>query len=130
MTTFIRTCTNYDASFLISQDPRWNYALPSLALGDTQPDGMQLVSLEGSAANGPRLLIVRLPDPPLLAIQLSGGNVNLLWPTNGPGFTLEATTTVSPTAWAVVTNSVGTSGTNYSVTVNVSNTSRYFRLRR
>lgn len=62
VTAFIRARTNYDASFLVSQDPRWNVALPSLAAGDTQPDGMQLVSLEGSSVNGPRLLLVRLQD--------------------------------------------------------------------
>ncbi|MEO5803457.1 MAG: thrombospondin type 3 repeat-containing protein, partial [Verrucomicrobiota bacterium] len=62
VSSFIRARTNYDASFLVSQDPRWNVTLPSLAPGDTQPDGMQLVSLEGSAANGPRLLLVRLKD--------------------------------------------------------------------
>ena len=62
VTAFIRDRTNYDASFLISQDPRWNVTLPSLAIGDTQPDGLQLVSLEGSSVNGPRLLLVRLQD--------------------------------------------------------------------
>jgi len=62
VTTFIRSRTNYDASFLVSQDPRWNIALPSLAAGDSQPDGMQLISLEDSSTNGPRLLLVRLKD--------------------------------------------------------------------
>jgi len=43
---------------------------------------------------------------------------------------LEATTLLSPNVWSDVTNGGTTSGTNYSVTLGVSNTSRYFRLRR
>ena len=62
VTSFIRGCADYNASFLVSQDPRWNITLPSLVQGDTQPDGLQLVSVEGSATTGPRLLLVRLKD--------------------------------------------------------------------
>ncbi len=63
VTDFIRSRTNYDVSFLVAQEPRWNVTLPSLADGDTQPDGMQLVSLEGAgASSGPRLRFVRLKD--------------------------------------------------------------------
>lgn len=61
VTAFIRGLTNYDASFLVAQEPRWNLALPALTPGDTQPDGMQLVSSEGGA-NAPQLLFVRLLD--------------------------------------------------------------------
>ena len=63
VTDFIRSRTNYDVTFLIAQEPRWNVTLPSLADGDTQPDAMQLVSLEGAgASSGPRLRLVRLKD--------------------------------------------------------------------
>jgi Bacterial TSP3 repeat len=63
VTDFIRSQTNYDASFLISQDPRWNVTLPSLVAGDTQPDGIQIVSLESDGnVSGPRLKLVRLKD--------------------------------------------------------------------
>jgi hypothetical protein len=63
VTDFIRTRTNYDVSFLVAQQPRWNITLPSLVDGDTQPDGIQMASLE-SAGSGtvPRLRLVRLKD--------------------------------------------------------------------
>lgn len=61
VTEFVRGGAQYEVSFLISQDPRWNLTLPSLAPGDTQPDGLRIVSSE-AGANGPRLLLVRLLD--------------------------------------------------------------------
>src|SRR5207237_10038455 len=60
VTDFIRSRTNYDASFLVSQDPRWDITLSSLAPGDTQPDGIRLVSLEGAGSSpAPRLKLVQ-----------------------------------------------------------------------
>ncbi|MEI7535192.1 MAG: DNRLRE domain-containing protein, partial [Verrucomicrobiae bacterium] len=44
------------ASFLLSQDPRWDVTLPSLAAGDTQADGITLGANEGGS--GPQLLII------------------------------------------------------------------------
>ncbi len=61
VTRFIRHRPTYEASFLVAQDPRWNVALPSLAVGDTQPDGLRLLASE-AGADGPRLLLVRLRD--------------------------------------------------------------------
>jgi hypothetical protein len=53
-----------EASFLITQDPRWDVALPSLETGDTQADGIEILSTDGSFANnpGPQLKLVRLKD--------------------------------------------------------------------
>lgn len=62
VTSFIRGQSGGSASFLISQDPRWNVALPSLTQGDTQPGAIQVVSREGSGSSGPRLMLVRLKD--------------------------------------------------------------------
>ena len=62
VTAFVRTRTNLDVTFLVSQDPRWNITLPSLEPGDTQPDGIQLVSSEVGGSTVPRLLLVRLKD--------------------------------------------------------------------
>ena len=60
VTDFIRDGTNATVSFLVSQDPRWDVALPSLATGDTQPDGVKIVTLEGAGGGtfGPRLRLV------------------------------------------------------------------------
>jgi len=56
VTDYLRRQTNAFVSFLISQDPRWDVTLPSLAPGDTQPDGVKILSLE--SGNGPRLQLV------------------------------------------------------------------------
>ncbi len=64
VTDFLRTKTNYDATFIISQDPRWDVTLPSLMPGDNQPDAIEITSIEGASGPnpGPQLKIVRLKD--------------------------------------------------------------------
>ncbi len=64
VTEFLRSQSDFAASFLVVQDARWDVALPSLASGDTQADGLQILSAEGGNATnpGPRLKIVRLTD--------------------------------------------------------------------
>ena len=56
VTSYLCSQTNGTVSFLISQDPRWDVTLPSLAAGDTQPDGVKIVTTEGGG--GPRLRLV------------------------------------------------------------------------
>ena len=60
VTDFVHGLTNSDASFLISQDPRWDVTLPSLDTGDTQAGGIRMVTQEGASAGapGPRLRLV------------------------------------------------------------------------
>ncbi len=60
VTDFIRNGTNNTVGFLVSQDPRWDVALPSLATGDTQPDGVKIITLEGAGGGvtAPRLRLV------------------------------------------------------------------------
>ena len=60
VTEFLRSQPNRVPSFLITQDPRWDVTLPSLAAGDTQPGGLEITSSEGSSS--PYLRIVRLKD--------------------------------------------------------------------
>jgi Bacterial TSP3 repeat len=60
VTDYLRSQPNRVPSFLITQDPRWDVALPSLAVGDTQPGGLEITSSEGST--DPYLRIVRLKD--------------------------------------------------------------------
>lgn len=64
VTEFLRRQTDGKASFVITQDPRWDVALPSLEIGDTQPGGIEIQAIEGSTANhpGPQLKLVRLKD--------------------------------------------------------------------
>lgn len=62
VTDFIRAGTNTTFSFLIVQDPRWDTNQLHNVAGDTQGDGIRIISNEGSAANtstpGPRLRLV------------------------------------------------------------------------
>ena len=56
VTDWLRGFTNTTVSFVVSQDPRWDVELPSLTTGDTQPDGMKILTGEGG--NAPRLRLV------------------------------------------------------------------------
>jgi hypothetical protein len=66
VTDWLRARTNSAVSFLVAQDPRWDVELPSLATGDTQPDGVMILTTE--SGNGPRLRIV---------LKSAGGPVNI-----------------------------------------------------
>ncbi|MEY4387618.1 MAG: hypothetical protein RLY20_2901, partial [Verrucomicrobiota bacterium] len=56
VTDWLRGYTNSSATFLVAQEPRWDVALPSLDTGDTQPDGVRILTSE--SGNGPRLRLV------------------------------------------------------------------------
>jgi hypothetical protein len=60
VTEYLRSQPNRVPSFLITQDPRWDVTLPSLAVGDTQPSALEITASEGST--DPYLRIVRLKD--------------------------------------------------------------------
>jgi hypothetical protein len=77
VTDFLKSQVDRDVSFLISQDPRWDVALPSLATGDTQAAGLIMESME--SGRGPKLKLVRRKD------------------TDGDGLSDEAETTVFST---------------------------------
>jgi hypothetical protein len=129
VTEFIRSRTNGDANFLISQDPRWNVTLPSLISGDTQADGIQIVASEGSSSDGPRLILV-LTAPPRLEFSRAANLLTLSWPTNRLGFVLQQSLALSG-IWSSVTNDLGVNGTNYLVPLMItSETNRFFRLQR
>ena len=61
VTEFLQAQSDFTASFMISQDPRWDIDIPSLDSGDTQVDGIDILSSE-SSSTGPRLRLVRLLD--------------------------------------------------------------------
>ncbi len=58
VTPLIQSATNGQITFLISQDPRWDVTLPTLALGDIQPGGIIIKSLESSVLDAPKLRLV------------------------------------------------------------------------
>jgi hypothetical protein len=45
-------------TFIVVQDHRWDVTLPSLAVGDTQGDGIRIGARESGATNGPRLELI------------------------------------------------------------------------
>jgi hypothetical protein len=72
---------------------------------------------------------VFLTPQPILNIQRgTSANVVLLWATNFPGFTLEASTTLNTNVWSVILPLYALSGTNHVVTNAVSGSTRFYRL--
>jgi hypothetical protein len=71
-----------------------------------------------------------LPAPPVLSVLSTGSNAVVSWPASGTNFILEATSSVAlPGPWEPVTNAVALSGGTLSVTVDVMEARRFFRLR-
>lgn len=129
VTEFVRTQTDGFASFLIVQEHRWDVALPSLATGDTQPDGLSIASRETTA--GPQLRVFsRQTDAPKIVTQPASqtvtegqpaafsvsatgtGPLNYKWRRNGVDIAGATTATYVITSAALADNS-----TRYSVAV-------------
>lgn len=71
------------------------------------------------------------PDFVLTAQSSSTNGVALSWPASNLGLVLEATDTLAPQSiWTTVTNRAAVSGGQNTVTLNATNRSGYFRLRR
>jgi uncharacterized repeat protein (TIGR03803 family) len=68
-------------------------------------------------------------SPPLLAINPSGTNVILTWPTNATGFTLEsATNLMAPAVWTTNATTPAIVNTNNAVTNGITGTQKFYRL--
>lgn len=87
------------------------------------------ISYTGGSGND--VVLTQLAGPgPILSIFLSANtNVVLSWPTNPPGFALEANTNLNTSIWAGVLPPPVVSGTNNVVTNTASGTQKYYRLR-
>jgi hypothetical protein len=83
--------------------------------------------ITASYAAGPDALLGPVPK---LVAQLNGGSLNLLWPLSAPGFVLEQSAGVSGSGWATVTNLPVLQSGQHQVTVPVSNSMQFFRLRK
>jgi probable HAF family extracellular repeat protein len=67
--------------------------------------------------------------PPTLQIQLSGTNVVVTWPLSAAGFVLETTDKLTTTdSWTTVTNVPAIVNFQYTVTNQISGSSRFYRL--
>ncbi|MDD5140289.1 MAG: hypothetical protein PHY43_08535 [Verrucomicrobiales bacterium] len=67
---------------------------------------------------------------PSLALQTGESSIVLVWPTNTLGFTLQSATNFDGLNWASVTNTPVIVGTNYTVTLGVSNQVQFFTLKK
>lgn len=67
---------------------------------------------------------------PTLTITLSGTNCLLSWPTNAQAFSLQSSTNLLAGSWSNVTNSAAIVGTAYSVTLNPTQMTTFFRLKK
>jgi len=53
----------------------------------------------------------------------------LSWPTNASGFVLNQTfSLIAPITWTPVTNGIGVSGTNYTITISTQSGNRFYAL--
>ncbi len=69
------------------------------------------------------------PRSPALSFVPSGSGFELQWPTNSPVFVLQGSPSLSPPAnWATEPSTPAIRGTNYVVTIQATNTARFFRL--
>jgi len=65
-----------------------------------------------------------------LSIERRTDTVTIRWPTNGSGYSVEATPTLPPINWTTLNVTPVVQGTNYAVTDQVSGDSRFYRLRK
>jgi len=78
-----------------------------------------------------RLNVYGLFPLPPLTIRYLGANVQLSWPTNyAAGYALQASPSVSPTAWANVGGTPVVVNGTYQVTLPVTNSATFYRLQR
>lgn len=102
-----------------------NGQLAELIVLSAAADTNDTASIEGYLAAKYGVLFG--PAPALSVVQ-SAGNVVLSWPTPNVPFALEATPTLSPSAWTVVTNSVVTADGTNMVTLPATGSKMFYRL--
>ena len=65
---------------------------------------------------------------PVLSIALSGGNALLSWSTNYPGYALETSPSLNPSAWTLVPGTPAIIGNQYVLSAGSATSSRFFAL--
>ena len=84
----------------------------------------EIEALGGPSADGIPV-IINVPPPAVLAITSTGGQTVVSWDSTITGYTLESTSSLSPTAWTAV---AGVTGSSYTVTA--TDTKQFYRLRK
>jgi len=87
---------------------------------------------DGELANGWSLTIATGPEPPpMLTILKDSPVLQLSWPTNSPGYTLEASFVLQPLPdWTAVTNAAIVTNGQHQVVVPADEPQQFFRLRK
>jgi len=70
------------------------------------------------------------PRPALDLIRVDAATIQLSWPTNAVGYVLEFTTNLPAQAWSPVTNSITTNVDVFSVSLDITGSKRFYRLRK
>ena len=71
------------------------------------------------------------PPPPTLQVSMTTSNsVQVYWPTNSPGFTLQQNSAPGTTNWANATNAVNIVDTDYQATIPTTSGAHFFRLKK
>jgi hypothetical protein len=70
------------------------------------------------------------PRPSLDLVQLDVATLQLSWSTSAVGYVLESTTNLPAQAWSPVTNSIVTNGEFFSVSVKITGSKQFYRLRK
>jgi autotransporter-associated beta strand protein len=93
--------------------------------------GGELFQISYTGGTGNDVVLTRLvtPPPPTLRIErASPDSVRLIWPTNDPAFSLQATTNLTGTPWVAATPLPTIVTTNHVVTNTISDNSKFYRL--
>lgn len=100
----------------------------TVELGDT------LFDAPDAAAGGGGVFVARLAEPVPATVELSvtrtGSGLMLSWPTTSSGFVLERTGTLGPDSWAAVAGTPVVEGDRNVMTLEMSRTAEFYRLRR
>jgi hypothetical protein len=106
-------------------DPYFNGQFEEFRIYNGALSDQQITASYGA---GPDALFGAVPS---LTVQLNGSSLKLLWPLSAPGFVLEQTGAINGSpAWTVVTNAPLLQNGQHSVTVPISSSMQFFRLRK
>jgi hypothetical protein len=98
------------------------------AIGQVLFAGNKVYAVDGN--NGIVAFSVVLPSGPALSITRSGANVILSWPAPSTGFVLQKTPTLSPPAWADVSQMPVVMNGQNTVTEDASTGKAFYQLRK
>jgi hypothetical protein len=96
--------------------------------GDYVSGNLDNIRFSAAALSSSQFLAVSAPAPSL-SFSVSGGNLNLLWPTNASAYVPKSSAVVGTGAsWTTVPGTPTVSGPNYLLSVPMTNAARFFRL--